>query len=151
MACCRFDPREFRCRLQVVAILVLVMLAGCQASDLVPVSGKITLDGKPLGGVAVTFQPQRTEASKPVASTLGSTGVTDSEGKYTLRSMASDSVGAAVGEHKVYIGPTGRAANDVAPAAALELPSASRNGSLEFKVPAGGSSSANFDLKSADG
>jgi hypothetical protein len=151
MSACRFELWERLRELRMFAILVLLMLAGCQQSDLVPVSGTITLDGKPLAGVAVTFQPQRTEASKPVASTLGSTGVTDADGKYKLRSMASGSAGVAVGEHKVYIGPAGRAANDVAPCAPLELPNESRNGSLEFKVPAGGSASANFDLKSTGG
>jgi hypothetical protein len=101
--------------------------------------------------VAVTFQPVRTEASEPVASTLGSTGVTDSQGRYTLRCMATGELGAAVGEHKVYIGPTGRAPNDVAPAARLELPPVCSNGSLQFEVRAGGTKSANFDLKNEDG
>lgn len=125
-----------------------LLAAGCQSpSTLAPVSGRVTLDGKPLAGVAITFQPLRTEASEPVASTLGSTGVTDADGRYVLRSMTTNSPGAAVGHHKVYIGPTGQSANDVAPVSQLQLPVVCSDGSLGCEVPSQGTTTANFDLK----
>jgi hypothetical protein len=107
----------------------------------------VTLDGKPLAGVAVTFQPMRTEASEPVALAMGSTGVTDTDGRFALRSMGSNSSGAIIGQHRVYIGGTGRSANDVTPVSTQQLPEACLDGSIEFSVPSRGTMDANFDLK----
>lgn len=57
------------------------------------VTGTVTLDGKPLPGVVVAFQPETGR---------GSTGRTDEQGKYTLGYNA-ELDGAAVGMHKVTI------------------------------------------------
>jgi len=59
--------------------------------DLGPVTGTITLDGKPLGDVTVMFQPENGRAS---------TGLTDAEGTYEL-TFTEVAKGAKVGPHKV--------------------------------------------------
>lgn len=130
-----------------LAALITLGIVGCSAHDHVPVAGRVTLDGNPLGGVAVTFQPMRTEASEPVAMAVGSTGITDADGRFVLRSIQNGKEGAVIGQHRVYIGTTGRSVNDVRPVSAQRLPDACLNGSLEFTVPRQGSKDANFRLK----
>ncbi len=59
-------------------IVAVAWLAGCAPSDQPPlgrVTGKVTLDGQPLAGVIVNFQPE----SGRVA-----TAETDAQGKYDL-------------------------------------------------------------------
>lgn len=82
-----------------VLALLLGIASGCgeTPSDKPPlakVSGKITLDGKPLEGAIVTFEPQEKGAA--------STGATDKEGHYTLIYVASEK-GAVPGTHLVRV------------------------------------------------
>jgi len=85
-----------------VAALMTVapLLIGCGGAGDTPelgdVSGTVTLDGKPLAGALVTFQP---EGGRP------STGETDESGQYTL-TYSSASMGARVGKHSVRITKT---------------------------------------------
>lgn len=60
--------------------LLLVAMAGCSVKP-VPVSGKVTLDGKPVADCGVLFIPvgQRPRATEEVAS-----GQTDAQGCFTL-------------------------------------------------------------------
>lgn len=66
----------------------------------VPVTGTITLEGRPLGNARVTFYPQDQSQGDGVAS-----GTTDSAGKYELQSLFGSKVvvGAAPGKYKVAI------------------------------------------------
>ena len=60
----------------------LMATAGCGGPKVYPVSGIATLDGKPLAGFLVTFNPDATkghEARMDVAGRLGS------DGRYSLR------------------------------------------------------------------
>ena len=91
-----------RQNLVVVAFLLAVAaVAGCRSGrstpeGLSPVSGTITLDGKPVEGAMVSFIPQK------VADVMvNPAGVTDAQGKYEL--MADDVPGALPGEYKVVI------------------------------------------------
>lgn len=74
---------------------------GLTASDMKPVAGKITLNGKPLEHAVVAFFDKNNEAS---------VGESDEEGKYTLRTR--DMNGAPAGEYKVavsyYLAPNGK-------------------------------------------
>jgi hypothetical protein len=72
-----------------------IALAGCAKSgaDVAPVSGRITLDGKPLEFAIVTFQP----AGKSPASSG-----TDKDGRYELM-YKRGVVGAPVGQSRVTI------------------------------------------------
>jgi hypothetical protein len=79
--------------LALLGLSLCVFSAGCDSGgpQLGTVTGKITLDDKPMFGVVVTFVPEGGSASY---------GVTDKNGVYTL--MFTDTkAGAMVGSHKV--------------------------------------------------
>ena len=129
---------------------------------IVPVSGKITVDGRPGADLLVLFEPL---SSGDGSANQGSIGATDVQGIFTLVTMLDRNVGAMVGEHRVRItsqlgpGAAGEAPeNDGAMLkAAMEglqnrlvpkqLP-ARYNAETEliFKVPEEGTNSANFEL-----
>ncbi len=82
----------------VVALSVLLLsLPGCGGSgdrpELGQVSGTITLDKKPLSGVAVVFQP---DGGRPAS------GTTDAEGRYEL-TYIGQTRGTKVGHNRVEI------------------------------------------------
>jgi hypothetical protein len=82
-----------------LAGLLGAVLAGCgQDAGLVPVSGKVTLDSKPLGTGTVTFHPDAAKGNK--AAHLA-TGEIDSGGNYKLTSDGKE--GAAPGWYKVTV------------------------------------------------
>jgi len=89
----------------VVVMVLLVALPGCGGGGVqfAPVSGKVTMDGKPLVGVNVIFIPQAKPGSDIVGDTAG--GVTDGNGQYMLKTSTRDGLkdGAQVGKHKVII------------------------------------------------
>jgi hypothetical protein len=87
-------PRIYISALACAAIVVLTA-GGCGGPENVGrVSGTITLDGQPLPGAVVQFQPL--EGNAP------SGGITDSSGRYTLR-YTREHEGAVIGEHEVRI------------------------------------------------
>jgi len=65
-------------------LLTTLLLPGCSGTEapkigkLIPVTGQVNLDGKPLGHASVTFVPRGSTAG------TGAYGVTDDSGKYTL-------------------------------------------------------------------
>lgn len=74
------------------------MLTGCGGGpddmpELGQVAGTVTLDGSPLEGAEIAFQPTEGRPSH---------GTTDAEGKYTLKYTEQEE-GARVGKHKVRI------------------------------------------------
>ena len=75
--------RQHICWPTVLCLLSMVLacaLSGCGGGasyELVPVSGRVTLDGQPLANARVSFQPAR-DQSDPGP---GASGVTDAEGK----------------------------------------------------------------------
>ncbi len=90
--------KSFITILAVVVMPILLGLVGCGSGsgyEFGAIQGKVTLDGKPLGNVEVTFKP----AEGPRAS-----GEADATGNFTLMSSTGDS-GALVGEHKVMVRP----------------------------------------------
>jgi hypothetical protein len=95
-----------RCRSPVVAVLAvsLIGLAGCNSEEfqIAPVSGRVTLDGKPVEKAMVMFQPVAPEGN--INPGRGSYGFTDADGRYTLKLIGLERPGAAVGHHKVRIG-----------------------------------------------
>src|SRR5262245_18422913 len=76
---------------------------GCSGEGykVAPVSGRVTLDGKPLAGAHVHFAPVATKGKIDPGPT--SQGKTDADGRYTLSLDTSCRPGAVVGHHKVYI------------------------------------------------
>ena len=77
-------------------VLCCLLIAGCgSGNDLARVKGKVTLNGQPLKGALVEFQPTALGGSP-------SSGTTDAEGRYELM-YTFDKRGAAPGEHVVSI------------------------------------------------
>jgi hypothetical protein len=81
-----------------VVILLLAAIVGCGGSGVAPVSGRVTLDGRPLQHADVMFQPDG--AQRP------SVGRTDADGRYELAYKRGEP-GAIVGEHtvRIYVSP----------------------------------------------
>ena len=89
----------------VVIMFLPVALSACGRGGMTysPVSGKVTLDGKPLANANVVFIPIAKPGSDISGDTAG--GVTDENGQYTLKTSTRDGLkdGAQVGKHRVSI------------------------------------------------
>ena len=85
---------------RLIVVFTLAMFAGCGGGESGPetasVSGVVTMDGTPLEGVVVAFEPQGEAAGR------SSIGITDANGKYSL-SYDENSDGAIVGTHIVTV------------------------------------------------
>ena len=100
-------------------LLSTIALLGCGGEDLsrfkdglVPVTGKVTLDGEPVAGVGVLFVPGSATSfgGKIEVGTRVASGMTDAEGKYTLSSppqgngvVPGDYAGCLPGDYSVNI------------------------------------------------
>ena len=81
------------------ALFCFSTLVGCkEGGSLAPVSGVVTLDGKPLPGIRVTFYPEPAEGND--APGPYSTAVTDGEGNFSLVDRYGNA-GAMVWRHKI--------------------------------------------------
>ena len=124
-----------------VSVLALLTLAlGCGGPTLVPVSGTVTLDEKPLAGVYLTFEPVQG------AGELVSTGVTNEAGEYTL--SCGDEPGAVPGIHRIIlttIAP-GSHTDELSVLPQDKVPPRYQDGSLTFEVSAEGTDAADFAL-----
>lgn len=82
--------------LAVLAVAFILPQLGCGGADgpeMGDVQGTVTLEGQPLPGAQVIFQPTN---GRP------STGITDDQGKYELQ-FTTDRSGALAGSHQVKI------------------------------------------------
>lgn len=124
-------------------LVCLSLCVGCssQGFEVSPVSGAVTLDGKPLANASVAFQPRGGGELAEVGPT--SAGTTDNEGRFSLKTISDDQVGAVVGEHIVWISTS---SNSGVAEGKEQVPLKYQDGSLRFTVPPGGTDSANFDL-----
>jgi hypothetical protein len=127
------------------------LIAGCGSGKIAPVSGRITVDGQAVANLLVTFQPQGSK-DNPIPGP-GSYGKTDETGHYRLRlSDAGNQVGAMIGKHRVEIRAPLKA-NPKDPEGAqvagkLTIPRGyNAESKLQFEVVAGGSTTADFDVK----
>ncbi len=131
---------------RLVAAGVLGIAAGCGGTPFVPVSGRVTLDGKPVEGATVLFQPK---VSDPNAVAVGSIGKTGPDGGYTLAVIARGNDGAVAGTHHVTISaPIYPADGSVPDSLPDRIPDLyHRDGGVEFEVPPGGTKQADFPLE----
>ena len=82
-------------RFQGFVLLAAFAVAGCgQSAPLVPVTGTVKLDGKPVDGALVTFRP-----ASGGLNAVG-TGTTNAQGEFTLRHVERGA-GIPAGEYKV--------------------------------------------------
>lgn len=144
-------------------------LAGCGGSSTAPVSGKVTMDGKPVEGIRLVFSPVLVDANTDPGP--WSTGVTNSQGEYQLQTRHKED-GATVGQHivtfvyddadnvdslrerlreakgdgdKAEVDKIKKSIEDFK-ARQKERPKFSKDSKKQFEVTAGGTSDANFEL-----
>src|SRR5687768_6312898 len=78
-----------------IVVVGLTGFVGCsEGPDVVPVTGTVTRNGKPVPGVMINFMP---EDGRP------SWAITDAQGKYELQ-YSKSYTGGLVGRHKVFVG-----------------------------------------------
>src|SRR5262245_43426437 len=83
-------------RAAATGIVLALAIAGCGGGPtLSPVSGTVTMNGKPLANVQVEFWP--------IDAAPRSTGAIDQTGRYTLTTDNGSKPGAIVGRHKVVL------------------------------------------------
>jgi len=141
---------------RVLLLCWLVVLTGCgpKPPRMAQVSGRVTLDGKPLPKASVTFVPMASKENQNPGKTAQ--GITDEEGRYQL-SVDVATPGAVVGKCRIYIstrlsdpaiddrdagGPIRSLPRDKVP------PRYNMGTELSFDVPPAGTDKANFDLTS---
>lgn len=119
----------------------LLWAIGC-GPRVAPVSGIVTLDGDPLPGATITFEPLSGEPGQE------STGRTDESGSFALARISNGKPGALVGEHRVHITTisTEEYQDERSRMPKDRVPTHYQDGSLKWEVPANGSETANFDL-----
>lgn len=134
--------------------LLAALATGCGRSasyELAPVSGVVTLDGKPVPHTKVVFTPQGSAGN--VAPGPGSAANCDDAGRFELRTVRGEP-GAVVGVHTVRIyahGPPKSVAGDVdaGPPVKEAYPARYNTESqLAFEVPPAGTTAADFHLQS---
>lgn len=130
-----------------LSITALACVAGCASDNpgLVPVTGVVTMDQRPIAELIVTFTP--------VGSTPGSgaLGATDSKGRFSLTNVRGGE-GAYAGRYRIslYPAPVKRASElptDVVSSGAVGVPEAYLNPNrtpLRTNVPEGG---GRFEIK----
>ena len=134
------------------ATLCCPLVCGCGGDkyDVVPVSGRVTLDGRPVSGARISFQPVASGTGVLNAGP-GSYGKTDAKGHFTLRTVQTDKRGAVTGKHVVLmttIVAQDNATDDAPMPVKKILPRKCFDGSMQFDVPEGGTDRADFELTS---
>jgi hypothetical protein len=122
--------------------LAMLLLAGCSGggADIVPVTGRVTLDGKPLAGARVRFQPENSGSP--------SYGTADQDGRYEL-GYNRDQPGALVGWHAVQIELGSHESSPASPKL-RKLPARyNEQTELRREVTAAGENTIDFELTSS--
>lgn len=124
-------------------LLCVLCFVGCTKSDIASVEGTVTMDGKPLPGASIMFQPP---GGRP------SGARTDEDGKYVLN-YSGGRKGAIPGLNRVKITTQADPYEDIdgnpVPATKETIPMEyNEESKLEFTVVEGERNIANFDLKS---
>jgi hypothetical protein len=121
-------------------------MAGCGESEVyAPVSGKVIMDGEPLVGGHVLFQP--IASPDDINPGMPSKGITDDQGRYSLRLVQPDRDGVLIGRHRVMITIPAEenVPGDVA-SPVFKMPNEWRTGVHQFEVTAEGTDSADFTI-----
>jgi hypothetical protein len=134
-------------------LFLCFLVAGCGGPDLgkmVPVSGKVTLDGKALSGAMITFVPDDSKGNKLKVTPFATA---DADGNYSLTTTPPKSEtardGAPVGWYKVQVVsgmPAGVPEKGVLPAKLPAQYTKAATSPIHMEVKEGGS--YNLELKS---
>ncbi len=133
--------------------LCCALTAGCGSDyETVNVSGRVTLDGKPLAGVHVSFQPVATSEDNANPGPGSFCKSTDSDGQYTLEIVHPKGPGAVVGTHVVRLNIVDEnegADSDAIGKIDTRIPKKYRIDGVQLEVPAGGSDSLDIEMTSS--
>jgi hypothetical protein len=135
------------------ALGLMIAVAGCGDGSgftpkLAPVKGTVKVDGAPVAGLTVSFEPQ---SSSPSAKTIGqpSSGITDASGAYELTYTGGDK-GAVVGKHIVRVSNMAAEAPDPAAATGasnVKIPETYNTNSTLNKEVKSGPNTIDLDIK----
>ncbi len=129
-----------------------LLLVGCGGPSLAPVSGTVTLNGEPVDGIRVVFEPIVGEADVTDQTYFTSFGITDEAGRFDMQTEVDDKLlpGAVVGVSAVRLVCIKRESfmnKGLEDSRAVHnLPASARDKSLRYTVEEAGSSEAYFDL-----
>jgi len=125
-------------------VLLAASWVGCGGPDLVPVEGVITLDGKLLAGATITLE----QPDAPLKERIY-IGETDAAGRYVIKTADRSSSGAPAGSYRVRIASVKVPpdANELTRLPKERVPAKYRSGSQTLNVPDGGTTEANFEIK----
>ncbi|QDT53299.1 hypothetical protein Pan44_13150 [Caulifigura coniformis] len=127
---------------RMVSLCAVVLLAGCSRNELLSeVTGRVTLDGRPLTDAMIIFSPTGTGTT--------SYGRTDSDGRYRML-FRDNEYGAWLGENLVRISTFDLGSGDVAGKKEL-VPAVYNTRSTTKVTVASGANTHDFDLKSDAG
>ncbi len=126
-----------------VVVLAALACVGCGGPTLQPISGTVTLDGTPLAGARVAAQVKNSPETRPY------TGDTDAQGHFALGSLEKPGGGAEVGDYTLTITTNFSPSNadEFTPSPTERVPAPYPAG-VDFTVPEGGNTAANFELES---
>jgi hypothetical protein len=140
-------------------LALLAAAVGCSDGGyrVAPVSGRVTIDGRPAAGIHVEFLPDG--GGKVLNPGPGSIGIANAQGVYVLNCVQTREKGAVVGRHRVLIRVRDGADEDEVLLATgkitrskvrpKQLPARyNAESELRFDVPPRGTDQANFDLSS---
>lgn len=126
-------------------IPLILLLVGCGSPyEVAPVSGTVTMNGKPLDNAVVVFQPDGNKEHPNPGPSSG--GRTDSQGRFTLQ-IEPEKPGAVVGKHRVLVWTHMDATDDAQEFQETIPPRYNMESELRFEVPSQGTDQANFELK----
>jgi len=126
------------------SLLVLSSLLGCGGTEgLAPVSGRLTVNGKPVEGIEIRFTPLDKEKVRP------STGICDADGNYTLMYTRTEK-GATIGKNRVTILQPMSLDGKPDYSVLRVPPKYGEESELEYTVEPGTNSGVDFDLDVPD-
>ncbi|MCC7087125.1 MAG: hypothetical protein IT427_19155 [Pirellulales bacterium] len=132
----------------IVIAAVATCLGGCgRSSNLVSVSGRITNGGKAVVGASINYQPIAT-SKDDIYPGPASFGITDADGRYTLRTFNSQLLGAIPGQHRICIAlaHVGPQLDFAASPVDKMVPARFLDGSTVVEVSAEGETKLDFDI-----
>ena len=139
------------CRLGIKLLVVSATLLACGCGDkypVVPVSGRVTLDGEPLTNASIYTQPIGKDTITPGP---GSAAKLDENGEFTLELQTEDTMGAIAGECRVTVIENGeqKASNDDTGVAFKRMvPEQYRDGRATYTIPPEGTDAMIIELES---